>query len=191
MESRLISSRGGILWFPELGQEAQGSPQVATRIWGNLLSCNNGVKAPFELQLATWDCSRVAAVESGQIEGGCCGFSCIAMKSSGFPSSCDGDLGEPVVLQKGSQSSFPVAWGELRIALESQQANLASSRVERGNLVVFLEFWQKALYSSGVAEAIWGNLLSCEKGVKPSFELRVGPWDCFRVTAEELGLISG
>ena len=57
--------------------------------------------------------------------------------------------------------------------------------------MVFLEFWQKALYSSGVAKAIWGNLLSCEKGVKPSFELRVGPWDCFRVNAEELGLISG
>ena len=57
--------------------------------------------------------------------------------------------------------------------------------------MVFLEFWQKALYSSGVAKAIWGNLLSCEKGVKPSFELRVGPWDYFRVNAEELGLISG
>ena len=54
-----------------------------------------------------------------------------------------------------------------------------------------LEFWQETLCFSGVAKVIWGNVLSCRKGVKPSFKLQVGTQDCSCVTAEESGLILG
>ena len=37
--------------------------------------------------------------------------------------------------------------------------------------MVFVKFWREVLCSSGIAKAIWGNLLSCKMGVKLSFEL--------------------
>ena len=57
--------------------------------------------------------------------------------SLGFLSSWDGDMGEPLKLQKGVKPSFELQ-GELCIVLESLHRNWTSSRL-RVDVVVFLE----------------------------------------------------
>ena len=68
----------------------------------------------------------------------------VAAGNSGFLSSCDRNLGEPPELPKGSQASFQVVRGNLAITLESLQGNLASSRIEWGDVVFFPELRQEA-----------------------------------------------
>ena len=56
--------------------------------------------------------------------------------------------------------------------------------------MVFLELEWEAQDSSPVLIGTSGNLLCCIKGARTSFKLPRGTWDCFQVTAGELGLNS-
>ena len=59
--------------------------------------------------------------------------------NSEFLSSCNGYLGEPLQLFKGSQASFQLLRGKTGVALEVLQGKWASSHIEGVNIVVFLE----------------------------------------------------
>ena len=63
---------------------------------------------------------------SSWVEGGYGGFSRVGAESLVFLSSCDGDLGEPLKLQKDVKPPFKFH-GELRISLELLWGNGASS----------------------------------------------------------------
>ena len=118
----------------------------------------------------------------------------------GFFSSCGGKLRVPLELRRVSRgaswvgkkessllSSFEV---DLRIPLESLQVNQASSRVERENLVVFLQLQREARVYSQIAMSISGNLSSWIREVMPPLELWGGIRDSSCVTAGQSGLIS-
>ena len=75
--------------------------------------------------------------------------------------------------------------GKVGIPLQSKQGNWSSSRYEK-----LLELWWETRDSFRVVTGILGKLLSCIKGVEPSFDFREGTRYCSRGTAVDKGLIS-
>ena len=57
--------------------------------------------------------------------------------------------------------------------------------------MVFLELWRNGQISSRFAMGIWGNVSSCKRLVKPSFELRWETLECSRVAEREWAGSSG
>lgn len=113
-----------------------GSSRVVTGILGSLLSCQKGVKPPFQLQgeLRISPKSLQGNWASSRIEG---------FGIWWFSSSCGGKLGLPLKLQCGPQGTSFVASGEsgllascegsLEIPLGSPEGNWASYKVETEN----------------------------------------------------------
>ena len=110
----------------------------------------------------------------------------------GVPHELNRDQGETLEFQKGSQASFPVAWGNLGLLSSCYRGTRPHLHFRR-NLVVFFELQQEALGSSLVAKGIWrasvlptisqvffpavkgntGFLLCCCSKIPPHFGLRV------------------
>ena len=91
------------------------------------------------------------------------------MGNSGFLSSCDRYLGEPLELQKGSQASIPVAGGYLGLLLSCCGVNgpYLELRDEFGGFSLTVVENQG---SSQVAMGTSGNLSCVFTGVKHPFD---------------------
>ena len=72
----------------------------------------------------------------------------------------------------------------------SLQRNQASSHIEGGYIMVFLELQWKALCSSQIETWTSGNFSWCLREVRSPFKLQEEPRDSTQVAAEEQGLIS-
>ena len=108
-----------------------------------------------------------------------CGFPQVVAGGSGFLPSCNGDLGEPLGLQKGSQKLLSNYLGELRIALKWLQGNWASYPVE-----------QRSHGFSRVVVGSLGFLLTCNSELGEPLELQKGSEPSYQVTRGNLGLLS-
>ena len=100
-----LELRGNLVVFLELQWEAWGSSAGTTRSSGSLLCCLREVKSPFELRRLARECSGVMAGESGLNSHGRGNLKVFLklQKEVWFPSSCHGDLREPLMLSLGSQ----------------------------------------------------------------------------------------
>ena len=132
--SRVVGENGSL---HELWLETQGSPQVVTSMWGNLLSCIKGVQTHFDFQVGTQGCSRGTAGKGPRLslKRNLMVFHelRVAAGSLEFLSSFDGDFSEPCVLPQGDQFSFLV----VRDTSDSSRVTAeASSRAEAGNSVL-------------------------------------------------------
>ena len=108
-----------------------------------------------------------------------CGFPQVVAGGSGFLPSCNGDLGEPLGLQKWSQKLLSNYLGELRIALKWLQRNWASYPVE-----------QRSHGFSRVVVGSLGFLLTCNSELVELLELQKGSEPSYQVTRGNLGLLS-
>ena len=92
----------------KLRLEAWGSTTGTTGRSGSLSCCLREVKYPFELQGREPKCSGVTAGESGLNSHGRGNLKVFLelWQEVWFPSSCHGDLREPLMLSLGSQESF-------------------------------------------------------------------------------------
>lgn len=118
------------------------------------------------------------------------GFSRVAAGRSGFLSSCDRDLGEPLGLQKGSKKLLSSYLGELKIALEWLQVNRASYWVEQGSR----GFSRVVVGSLGFllsCDSELGETLELQKGSEPSYQVTRGNLELFSSHCSGIGLISG
>ena len=114
---------------------------------------------------------------------------------SWFFSSCLGTLEVPLNLRLGRQKTSRVALGKSslllscegkhRIALESLHCNGAISRIEGGNLMVFLELWVGSLGFSPLATVNLRDFSYCIREVRPPFKLQEAPQDSSQNTARE------
>ena len=108
-----------------------------------------------------------------------CGFPQVVAGGSGFLPSCNGDLGEPLGLQKGSQKLLSNYLGELRIALKWLQGNWASYPVE-----------QRSHGFSRVVVGSLGFLSSCNGDLSELLYLPQGSQATFCVACRNWGFLS-
>ena len=136
----------------ELRLEAWDSSSGTTGTSGSLSCCLRKVKSPFELRGRARECSGVMARESGLNWHGSGNLKVFLelQQEVWVPSSCHGDLREPLVLSLGSQESFRVVrglsgfpsswWGLLRPHLQ----------LRRETQVLLFLLWLHPFILSGV-----------------------------------------
>ena len=132
---------------------------------------------------------------SSHVAQGSYGFSRIVAGTSGFLLSCNGNLGEPLELHKGSQASFPVAWGNLGLVLCCCRGTGPHLGLRGGSHVSLrvagisgilsswdrdlsdpLELPQGSQASFLVVRRTLGFLSRCCRGIRPRLELRQEIW---------------
>ena len=104
---------GNLLVFLKLRREAWDSSAATLGNSGSLSCCLREVKSPFELRGGARDHSGVSAGESGfNLHGrGYLNMFLKLWQDIWIPSSCNGDLREPLILSLASQECFRVVRG--------------------------------------------------------------------------------
>ena len=139
---------------------------------GNRLSCKRS-QAPFWVVrgnsgLLSSRCRGIGPHPTLRDEFG--GFSQFGTGSSGFISSCDGDLKEPLVLPQGSQTSFQVARGNLGFLLSCCKGIRSQIKLR-----------QETRDSSRVAMGISWFLSRCDGNLRDPLRLAQGSQASFRI----------
>ena len=106
------------------------------------------------------------------------GFSRVAMVSMGFLSSRDANLKEPLLLPQGSQVSFHVARGSTGLLLNHCRG-IGPHLTMRGGISWCLLSCGRKLCVFSICDSVSKEPLMLPKGSQASFQVAIGPQNCF------------